>query len=74
MDINIAKFFFSPRVSDLVDSATTIKEEVSLESEESIIVFNRAERLAKVTPAFPYIVLVGCIWSLQIPPPVYWTR
>lgn len=34
------------------DSATTIKEEGSLESEQSIIVFDRAERLAKV-----------CVWK-----------
>ncbi|KAK4293011.1 hypothetical protein Pmani_034261 [Petrolisthes manimaculis] len=48
-------------VSDLVDSATTIKEEVSLESEESIIVFNRAERLAKVRALFYnlYVSTIG---------------
>lgn len=41
---------------DMVDSATTIKEEVgsvhSANSEQSIIVFNRAERLTKVRSMF----------------------
>ncbi|XP_045596587.1 phosphatidylinositol-3,5-bisphosphate 3-phosphatase MTMR14 isoform X2 [Procambarus clarkii] len=39
--------------SDLLDSATTIKEEEgSCDSEQSIIVFNRAERLDKVRSLF----------------------
>ncbi|KAK8741681.1 hypothetical protein OTU49_002339 [Cherax quadricarinatus] len=48
--------------SDLLDSATTIKEEEgSLESEQSIIVFNRAERLAKVRALFYniYVTTIG---------------
>ncbi|XP_042235704.1 myotubularin-related protein 14-like isoform X2 [Homarus americanus] len=52
--------------SDLVDSATTIKEEEgSLESEQSIIVFNRAERLAKVRSLFYniYVTTIGFNFS-----------
>lgn len=47
--------------TDMMDSATTIKEEEgSLESEQSIIIFNRAERLAKVRSLF-YTIYVASI-------------
>ncbi|XP_047489432.1 myotubularin-related protein 14-like [Penaeus chinensis] len=51
--------------ADLQDSATTIKEEGSLESEQSIIVFDRAERLAKVRSLFYsiYVTSIGLNFS-----------